>query len=232
MRLPARRSAISAAADSYAKSAQPRPRTPWREASYCVVDLELTGLNPRRDEIVSFGAVPIEQGRIHLREAVYGLVRPARAVPAESVLVHGLRAADLVDAPPLEEALGALLESMTGRVLVVHAARIERAFLRPALRRHGVRLSGPIVDTSVLGRLWMLERHGTAPQWLSLAALVADLGLPVHRAHNALGDALTTAQAFLALGAHLDALRPETVRSLARAGDRVESMLIYPHRRC
>jgi DNA polymerase-3 subunit epsilon len=46
------------------------------------------------------------------------------------------------------------------------------------------------------------------------------LNLPVHRQHNALGDALTTAQVFIALATHLDEFSPETVQTLARADDR------------
>ena len=42
------------------------------------------------------------------------------------------------------------------------------------------------------------------------------LGLPVHRPHHADGDALTTAQAFIALATHLEEFGPQTVGSLVR----------------
>ena len=42
------------------------------------------------------------------------------------------------------------------------------------------------------------------------------LGLPVHSPHVAEGDALTTAQLFLALATHLDQMEPQTIGSLAR----------------
>jgi DNA polymerase-3 subunit epsilon len=48
------------------------------------------------------------------------------------------------------------------------------------------------------------------------------LGLPTHRPHHALGDALTTAQVFVALATHLNAFSTETVRSLARAKTRLD----------
>ena len=44
--------------------------------------------------------------------------------------------------------------------------------------------------------------------------MARDLGLPVHRPHHADGDALTTAQAFIALATHLEAFGPQTLRSL------------------
>jgi len=200
----------------------------WRAASYCAVDLELSGLDPRLDEILSFGAVPIEDGRVQLGGAIDGRARPLGPIGESSIRTHGLRAADVALAPPLELAIDPLLAVMAGRIPVVHVARIERGFLRPALRRQGLRLRRPMIDTSVLGLLWLHERDGQAPAHVSLTELAAALGLPAHSPHDALGDALTTAQAFIALAMHLDARRPETVRSLTTVGRRVESVRAYP----
>jgi len=206
---------------AYARASPPPGRTPWRQARFCVVDLELTGLDARTDEIISFGAVPIEQGLVGTDQTLYGLVRPTRSLPEASVLVHGIGTVDLDGAPGLEEAIGPLVDAMTGRALVAHAAPIERAFLGAALRRFGLRLREPVIDTEVLARLLMAERGATVPSFVRLGELVAYLGLPEHRPHHALGDALTTAQAFLALASHLEAGGTSTVRSLARAADRL-----------
>jgi DNA polymerase-3 subunit epsilon len=73
------------------------------------------------------------------------------------------------------------------------------------------------VDTAVLGSVWLGRGNGT-PGWLSLSELAGALGLPAERPHHALGDALTTAQVFLALATYLDGVRHETVGTLARAG--------------
>jgi DNA polymerase III subunit epsilon len=221
------------AAAAYAGARLPRRRTPWREAAWCAVDLELSGLDPRRHEIISFGAVPIDAGCALLHGAVSGLVRPTRPLSEASIRIHGLRAADLADAPSLEDAIGPLLEAMTGGLLVVHTARIERDFLGAALRGQRLRLRGPLTDTEALGRVWLYERDGTAPAALPLRTLAATLGLPADRPHSALGDALTTAQAFIALASHLDAAGSETVGSLAGARDRLDTLLGFPPRsRC
>ena len=127
-----RRGLDGAGARAYRRARLPPGRTPWREASYLAVDLELSGLDPRRHEIVSFGAVPIEDGRVQLGAAVHGRVRPLRPVGEASIRVHGLRAADLARAPALDVAIEPLLTAMAGRIPVVHVAAIERGFLRPA----------------------------------------------------------------------------------------------------
>ncbi len=214
--------------DVYAAARPPRGSTPWRLARYCAVDLELTGLDPRRDEIVSFGAVPVEDGRVRLGGAVSGAVRPERHIDEATVRVHGLRAEDLVTAPAAAEALEPLLALLGGAVAVAHFAEVERGFLRRALRRMGLRLRSPLIDTAVLGALWLSERDGVPPRRPPLGQLAEALGLPVHRPHEALGDALTTAQVFLALATHLDAERPQTVSSLARAERRLQAVRLYP----
>ena len=80
--------------------------TPWRELDFSVIDLETTGLNPARDEIVSFATVTVSGGKVRLDDAVYELVRPRR-MPGERIHPHPRAArGDLVDAPPLEDVLG------------------------------------------------------------------------------------------------------------------------------
>jgi DNA polymerase III subunit epsilon len=193
----------------------PSAETPWRAAGWCVVDLELTGLE-RSDEIVAIGAVPVADGAVELGEAMYTLARPDRAPAHSAVLVHKLRSADLADAPPLSAAVDQLVAMFAGRVPVFHTAIVERTFLGRELRRRGLRLPAE-ADTEALGRLWLRQRDGVAPAGLSLARLCALLGIPGETPHHALGDALTTAKAFIALAAHLDARCPQTVGSLRNA---------------
>ncbi len=215
-------------AEAYALEKLPSGRTPWRSARYCAVDLELTGLDPKKDEIISFGAIPISEGRARPGESVEGRVRLERPMDEASIKVHGLRAADLEYAPRLEAAIDPLLAALAGAIPVVHFAEVERRFLGRALRRQGLRLHPQMVDTSVLGAIWLHERDGVRPQRMMLPPLAAALNLPAHRPHDALGDALTTAEIFIVLAAHLDAMRPETVKSLVSAGRRLEAMGMYP----
>jgi DNA polymerase-3 subunit epsilon len=194
----------------------PAPNTPWRAAGWCVVDLELTGLE-RTDEIIAIGAVPVLEGAVALGEAMYALARAGRAPAHGAVLVHKLRSVDLAGAPPLSQAVDQLLRMLAGRVPVFHTAVVERTFLGRELRRRRVRLAAE-ADTEALGRLWLRERDGVVPAGLSLARLCALLGIPGEAPHHALGDALTTAQAFIALASHLDVTRgPQTVGSLRDA---------------
>jgi DNA polymerase-3 subunit epsilon len=184
-----------------------------------VVDLETTGLDPRRDEIISFAAIPIDDGRVMVGDARSAMVRPRRMPGAETIRIHGLRPADLADARPLPELLDAILEVLTGRVLVAHVAWVERGFLSAALRSVGARLTEPVLDTEALARHALGPDQGTPERGLSLSAAARKLGLPVHSPHHAEGDALTTAQLFLALATRLDRIESQTVGSLARISE-------------
>jgi DNA polymerase III subunit epsilon len=194
---------------------------PWRAAGYCAVDLETTGLDLDRDAIVSFGAVSIDHGRVIASSAIYRLVSGPSTPSAGAIAVHALRPADLADAPPWEDSVDLLLGALTGRVLVAHAAWVERAFLRRAFRLRRVAPPRTVVDTAALARRMGMARAGARAE-PSLEALAGDLGLPAHTPHHALGDALTTAEVFLALASRLDAQDAQTVRSLVGASRRFE----------
>ena len=101
-----------------------------------------------------------------------------------------------------------------------HAASIERSFLTPLFARRRLKLPAA-VDTEVLGRLWLRGRDGVAPPGLRLAKLSQTLGQEPEAPHHALGDALTTAKAFIALATHLDAVAPQTVATLLSAEERL-----------
>ncbi|HEY0389375.1 MAG TPA: 3'-5' exonuclease [Gaiellales bacterium] len=199
-----------------------RLRGSWREAHLLCVDVELTGLDPSADEVIAFGAVPIDGGRIQAAGAVAGMVAPSGRHPSGgSEQIHGILPHDLDGAPPLEQALVPLAAAMTGRTPIAHAAWVEQAFLGPALRRAGGRLPKGIIDTAMLWRLLAVVRERRDPGYRPLREVTDALGLPSHHPHQALGDALTTAQVFLALATRLERLGHGSLRELVHAGHRV-----------
>ena len=132
----------------YLDAPRPDPEQPWRRAPYTVLDLETSGLDSRRDAILAIGLVDIAHGRIALDTAWQTLVQPppGMTVTSQSIRVHGLLRNDLAKAPPLSQVLPMLLERLRGRVLVVHVAAVDIAFLHRAMRQaYRVGLRGPAV---------------------------------------------------------------------------------------
>lgn len=192
---------------------------PWREVEYCVVDVETTGLDLRVDAIVTIGSVLVRQGRLVWRTREYQPVRPGRPISEAAMRVHGLRAQDLQEAPPIGELADGLRDRLQGRVLVAHAVWIEQAFLGRAVPRLRRRLR-PAVDTAALLRATGVAPRGTGHE-PDLEEAAIRLGVTVHRPHHALGDALTTAEVFLALASQLERDEPGlTARSLLAASRR------------
>ena len=177
----------------------PRSRTSIADTKIVAVDLELTGLDPRADQIVAIGWVVIEQGRIQMQSARRTLVQIDGSV-AESATVHGIVDASLHTAVSLEDALNSLLPETNRAVLLAHHAPVEQRFLNAACRKcFGAPLLVPVIDTVALGRQ-LLERgtRSAADDALRLPALRQRYGLPAYPAHDALTDALATAELFLA----------------------------------
>lgn len=177
--------------------------TPLAEVPLLALDIETTGLNPKRDAIVSVGLVPFQLARIRCAEAHYEVVKPLSELRGESVTFHRITHSEIDHAPGLESRLNALLKLMAGRVMVVHYRAIERGFLDEAVHHFiGERLHFPVIDTMELeARLhrtqqpsWFERLRGIKPPSIRLADSRQRYGLPNYQAHHALTDALATAE--------------------------------------
>lgn len=190
----------------------------WRDINYCVIDLETTGLDFKRDEIISLGAVQIQSSRIITEANYYREVRPKMVPPPSSIRIHGIRAVDLESSPTIEEVLPELGDRLHGRVAVAHAAWIENAFLKTRLTTVNINLSKNLIDTAGLSRACGVVEIDLDHE-PSLEALARTLKLPVYSPHHALGDALTTAIIFLALGTQIERQNMEKGRSILTLGE-------------
>jgi len=193
---------------------------PWDSVTYWALDLETGGLDARRDPIIAVGMLPIRSGRVRLGESYRTLVRPGdgRAIDPESVRAHQLVWGEVKDAPPIAEVLPEVDRRLGDGVLLVHHKGIDVAFLKDAYKRCGMRWrSPPVVDTVDLLVRLAHKAHRTRPELpadpgtVNLSAARESHGLPPYQAHDALTDALATAELFLVLRSALGAT---TVRDL------------------
>ena len=188
----------------------PLARRPWDEVECWALDLEMTGLDPARDRIVAVGMVPVRRRAVLLGEAFTSLVRPDGPVGTSGIAAHHLLPSQLAEAPELGAVLAEVDRRLEGAVLVVHAAGVDGPFLRRAHEQAGRPwVEPPVVDTMALLRRHERHRHVHAPAESAgpagLAAARAALGLPPHRAHDALADAVATAELLLVLAHRLGA---------------------------
>jgi DNA polymerase-3 subunit epsilon len=192
----------------------------WDVPVYWALDLETGGLDPRTDPIISVGMVPVRGGVIRLGESFSTLIRPApgRPIRPESVRAHQLLAGDLRKSPPLGAVLQEVDRRLADGVLLVHNRGIDLPFLKGGHARTGLKWSRPkVVDTVDLivkaasRRRFFLPGSGAEMPSLNLTEARRANGLPDYEAHDALVDAVATAELFLVLR---QAIGAKTLRDL------------------
>jgi len=174
------------------------------------LDFETTGLNAVQDQLLSIGCVDIANGKIKLGSGHHQVIRTLGQLKKDNVVIHKITDAEKERGAELKEAIDQLLRLMAGKVVLVHYAKVERNFLREAcLQIYGMVPPVLMIDTLAITKR-RLDRHSIPydPSRLRLMHLRNNFGLPNYNAHNALKDAIATAELLLAeLQTHHKGLR-------------------------
>lgn len=179
------------------------------ERTYVALDLETTGLDPKRDAIIEIGAVRF-QGR-QMLERFHTLVNPQRAIPLRVQQITGIRNADVTTAPPLARVVPELLAFVHSEVaaVVAHNAGFDLSFLQTA----GIQFHRPALDTFELATILLPNQAS-----YNLGELCRTLQIDLPNAHRALGDAAATAHLFMALQQQAAALPPVLRQMIVESG--------------
>lgn len=182
---------------------------------FAVIDLETTGLDPRSDEIIEFGAVRFVDGK--LSGGVAQWLRPQRPLPGVITELTGITQEDVDCAPDPQAVLPALWDRWITGTVAAHNLDFELGFLNAAAQRLSL---APIpiercLDTLLLARTLLptLYNH-------KLEALVEQLEIPQAEAHRARGDAEAAGRVLLALVARALERDPDVLEWLARLAPR------------
>ncbi|MGK7312410.1 MAG: 3'-5' exonuclease [Candidatus Longimicrobiales bacterium M2_2A_002] len=191
-------------------------RQDWRSATLWVLDLETGGLDPARHPILSVGMVPVRDGAVGLGDAYYSLVRSDRPIGEESLRIHHILPGDLDEAPAAEQVLADVRERIGDGILVVHQWSVDVPFLT-----HGFRAVGQdppvfvVIDTVELLLRYARRQGLVHMEQIRFSTALTEarewFGLPRHRSHEALSDAVATAELFLVLAHRLGARRLSTL---------------------
>ncbi|GAA6153463.1 exonuclease domain-containing protein [Pseudoteredinibacter isoporae] len=166
----------------------------FRALEFLALDLELTSLDPQNGDILSIGYVPIIEGFICPGEGRHCLISEHSGV-GDSAIIHGIRDCDTDGGHTMGDALAELHEARQGRVLLLHHASLDLAFLA---KHHTCYRKLLAADTM---RIEYQRRHRQGQPLansLRLNQCRERYHLPTYKAHNALTDALATAELFLA----------------------------------
>ncbi|CEA09686.1 DNA polymerase III subunit epsilon [Arthrobacter saudimassiliensis] len=179
------------------------------EPGFAVIDLETTGLNPRyHHRVVEVGIVTLDAtGRVLDRWE--SLVNPQRDLGPQSI--HGIRAAQVLEAPTFAELAPAISSRLRGNVLVAHNLSFDAAFLEHEFTRAGLTLPPMFLQGLCTMRLSHDYVFGNAR---SLAHCCEFLSVPTGSAHCA-GDDAEAAAGLLSRYIDMDPNRPDWEKHLS-----------------
>ncbi len=177
----------------------PEPKTPISKVPILAVDFETTGLHAINDKLLSVGFVDMIGNEIKIGSSYHQIINTKQQLEESNVIIHHITDSQKEQGKPLREVVEKLLEALTGKIMLVHFSRIEQQFLNQAcLELYGMTAVFPFIDTLTVAKR-RLDKHDIAydPSELRLSNLREKYNLPDHYAHNALNDAIATAELLL-----------------------------------
>ncbi len=189
---------------------------PAGQVRFVLLDTETTGLDPRRDRIITIGAVAVRDGEILLDDAFEVMLKIA--FNNSSVTVHGITRDEAAGGMEERDAVELFLEYLRDGVIVGHHIGHDIEALNCAFKRHfHLQLKNRSLDTMDL-TLHLNDDGAFADRPMaagySLDALCEMFGVVPHDRHTAGGDAFITAQIFLRLLRAAKAVGRNTLGSL------------------
>ncbi|WP_348750548.1 3'-5' exonuclease [Pseudomonas rhodesiae] len=168
-----------------------------RSQRWVVVDLETSGLNINRDQVLSIGAVVIEDGAVDFSQLFERTLQRPETKLSPSVLIHGLGPSAIAAGSDPVEALLDFMEYVGDSPLLAFHAPFDQHMLSRALKDSlGYRLTHPFLDVADIAPLLCPEapiREAGLDDW------VKHFHLEVGERHHASADALATAELMLIL---------------------------------
>lgn len=152
--------------------------------SYICIDLETTGLNPKRDKIIEIGAIKVIDGE--MKDKFESFVNPGRKLEERIVELTGIKDEQLKDAPSINEIWPALATFMEDLPLLGHSILFDYSFLKKAAVDRKEEFERTAVDTLRIARRYLADLEHR-----NLEFLCNYYQIP-HKAHRAYEDALAT----------------------------------------
>lgn len=164
------------------------------DSRYVVVDVETTGLNLLQDTLISIGAVAVMDGKIAMGDSFYVVLKQQMASPKKNILVHGISSSVQMDGMPPVEALLAFLEYLGKSPLIAFHVTFDETMIKRAMREYlGCSFKHAWLDMAYV----MPSLNPTqANKYRALDEWIGHFHIENDARHNALADALVTAQLF------------------------------------
>lgn len=170
---------------------------PIDKASFCVLDVETTGLSPQYNNIIELGIVRVKN--LKIVDKYHSLINPGRDIPSFITGFTGISNDDVYDAPFFDDIADELIEFIGNDVVAGHNLSFDNSFLKRELKYCGrEELKNPNLCT-----LRVAKRIFPFLKSKSLGSVSSFLKIKNSASHRALGDAETTAKILIKIAKHL-----------------------------
>ena len=159
------------------------------DTTYCVLDLETTGLSFRTEKITEVGIMKIKNGEVLDEFSCF--VNPEKPIPQRVVEVTNITDDMVKDAETIDKVFPKILEFVGDSVLVAHNADFDIGFLKYNAKQLGYSLENTYIDTLRLSKDLFPDFKK-----YKLGIIADNLGIKVEVAHRALDDVDTTVKVF------------------------------------
>lgn len=156
--------------------------------SFVCIDLETTGLDPKRDKIIEIGAVKVERGEITGEWETF--VNPERKLEERIVELTGIRDEQLTEAEKIANILPEFFDFLEDKALLGHCVLFDFSFLKKAAVNERMTFERTGIDTLKIARKYLKDLESR-----SLESLCRHYGIS-HNAHRALEDARATVRLY------------------------------------
>lgn len=167
---------------------------------YVCLDCETTGLNPKKDEILSIGAVIIKKNKILMRDTFNIFVKPSKDINSESIKIHQIRPVDLKNAKDPKEAILQLLDFIGNRPIIGYYIKFDIAIISKYTKEY-IGISLPNHQIEVSSMYFKTKKRHSEYEFVDLKfdTIMKELDIPELGKHDALNDAIMTSMIFLKL---------------------------------
>lgn len=198
---------------------QALPRNPVNsmldDLRFVVADVETTGLNPVADRLISIGAIAVVAGKIHLDSAFEVILRQTSASPNANILIHGIDGTTQLSGKEPADAILEFLEYIGPSPLVGYHSGFDKVMIdRASKTAIGDMPFNDWLDLARLAPALFPDREGGKDHALDI--WLEKFGITNHARHNALADALATAQLLQVVIARAMSEGAETLDDLIR----------------
>ena len=167
---------------------------------YVCFDCETTGLNPKKDDIVSIGAVIIKGNTIVSSKKFVKFVKPKTKLQAEAIKIHHIRECDLEDAEDINDVVEEFLNFIGNRTLVGYYLEFDVAMINKYIKpKLGITLPNKMYEVSAIYHDFKMERIPQGHIDLRFNTIMDELNIPSLGKHDAYNDAIMTSMIFIKL---------------------------------